>query len=286
MNYMFIEQYKKEFEIRRMCSTLGVKESAYYAWKKRPESQRSKENIDLLIKIKNEFENSHKTYGSPRITAALKKSGETCGKKRVARIMKENGIAVRRRKKFQVVSKAVKEEETLNNILDRNFKPDRPNKAWVSDITYIETRSGWLFLCVIIDLFSRKVVGWSMSCKMDTRMVIRALNMACSNRKPEKGLIFHSDRGVQYASKDFKKLLQGLGFIQSMSRKGNCWDNACAESFFHTLKIEKLYLHNLLSIDESKRLIFQYIEIFYNRKRLHSFIGYNNPVEFENKYYA
>jgi transposase InsO family protein len=283
---MFIEKYKEEFEIRRMCAVFGVKESAYYAWKKRPECKRIKDNADLLIKIKKSYEENKKVYGSPRITVDLKTKGEKCGKKRVARLMRENGIIARTKKKFRMYSKAAKEEETVTNILDRNFQPEKPNSAWVSDITYIATRSGWLFLCVIIDLYSRKVVGWSMSGRMDTGMVLRALEMACLNRNPGKGLIFHSDRGVQYASKDFKKELRNKGFIQSMSRKGNCWDNACAESFFHSLKTEELYFYSFGTLNEAKRLVFQYIEIFYNRKRLHSYLGCKSPEEFENIYLA
>jgi putative transposase len=286
MIYMFIEKYKPEFEVRRMCSVLGVTESAYYAWKKRPESGRSIKNKELLLKIKEIHEKSKKIYGSPRIAVELRKDGVKYGQKRVARLMKENGIAARMKKKFKVSHKTAQEEEVEKNILDRNFKPEKPNKVWVSDITYIATRYGWLYLCVIIDLYSRKVVGWSMSGKMDTGLVIRALEMACLNRNPGKGLIFHSDRGVQYASTDFKKTLKLKGFIQSMSRKGNCWDNACAESFFHSLKTEELYFYSFGSLEEARRLVFQYIEIFYNRKRLHSYLGYKNPDEFERNYFA
>jgi transposase InsO family protein len=278
---MFIEGHKSIFEIRRMCSIFGVGEPAYYAWKKRPECKRRIENKDLLIKIKAIYEENHKVYGSPRITAALKANGEKCGKKRIARIMKENGITARTKKKFRFYTKTLKEEEAEKNILERNFAPDEPNKVWVSDITYIPTQSGWLFLCIIIDLYSRKVVGWSMSGKINTEIVIRAFEMAFLNRKPEKGLIFHSDRGLQYASKDFKEHLMAKGLIQSMSRKGNCWDNACAESFFHSLKSEKIYFYTFRSPVEARSVVFQYIELFYNRKRLHSFLGYKNPEEFE-----
>ena len=286
MIYMFIEKYKREFEVRRMCSVLGVRESAYYAWKKRPESARSKENKELILKIREIYEDSRKIYGSPRITAELRNSGQRYGQKRIARLMRDNGIAARMKKKFKVCHKTAKEEDVEKNILDRNFSPEKPNKAWVSDITYIATRYGWLYLCVIIDLYSRKVVGWSMSSRMDALLAIRALEMACLNRNPDKGLVFHSDRGIQYSSNDFKMLVRSKGLIQSMSRKGNCWDNACAESFFHSLKTEELYFYSFGSIEEARRVVFQYIEIFYNRKRLHSYLGYQNPDKFENIYYA
>lgn len=253
---MFIEMYKNEFEIRRMCSVLGVKESAYYAWRRRPECKRIKDDRELLIKIKDIHEDSKKIYGSPRITAELRKKGERYGQKRVARLMKENGIVARMKKKFRIFNRAVKEEEAKKNILNRNFKSERPNQVWVSDITYIASRYGWLFLCVIIDLYSRMVVGWSMFDRIDTGLVMRALEMACFNRNPDKGLIFHSDRGIQYSSKEIKKELKAKGFIQSMSRKGNCWDNACVESFFHSLKTEGLYFHTLDSIGKAKSIVF------------------------------
>jgi len=279
---MFIERYRNEFEIRRMCSVLGVKESAYYAWRRRGECKRIKDDRELLIKIKAVYEESKKIYGSPRITAELRKKGEKYGQKRIARLMKENGIIARtKQKKFKIFNKVGREEEVEKNILNRNFNPERPNQIWASDITYISTYYDWLFLCVIIDLYSRKVVGWSMSGKPDTELVICALEMACLNKNPDRGLIFHSDRGIQYTSKELKRRIKGKGFMQSMSRKGNCWDNACVESFFHSLKTEELYFHTLDSIGKAKSIIFQYIEIFYNRKRLHSYLGYRNPEEFE-----
>jgi putative transposase len=281
MIYLFIENHKKEFEILRMCLVLGVNKSAYYAWRKRPESSRLKENIRLVEVVKEVFDEHRKIYGSPRITAYLRMKGYHYGHNRIAKLMKENLLMAKVRRKFRYCGKNENQEPEIENKLNRQFNPSEPNKAWVTDITYIWTRTGWLYLCVFIDLYSRKVVGWSMSKQIDATLVIRALGMACFHRKPEKGLMIHSDQGVQYTSKAFKEELREREFIQSMSRRGNCWDNACAESFFSSLKNEELHFYNLDNQEDAKVIVFRYIEMFYNRTRLHSYLGYKSPASFE-----
>ena len=281
MIYLFIENHKKEFEILRMCLVLGVKKSAYYAWKKRPENNRLKENIKLLETVKEVFDKHKKIYGSPRITAYLRMKGCHYGHNRIAKLMKENFLMAKVRRKFRYCGKNENQEPEIGNKLNRQFNPSEVNKVWVTDITYIWTRTGWMYLCIFMDLYSRKVVGWSMSKKIDATLVIRALGMACFQRKPKKGLMIHSDQGAQYTSKAFKEELREREFIQSMSRRGNCWDNACAESFFSSLKNEELHFCNLNNQEDAKIIVFRYIEMFYNRIRLHSHLDYKSPANFE-----
>jgi putative transposase len=286
MKYQFIESNKTNFDISIICPLLGVKRGSYYAWKKRPESQRKKENIELLNEIKIIHNKNREIYGSPRIHSELKDMGINCGKNRIARLMKEHGIFSKIRKKFRYKSKQSNDINIFENIVNRTFKIAEPNKVWVSDITYIPTKEGWLYLCIILDLYSRKIVGWSMSINMKKELVLRALQMALINRTPSKDLIFHSDQGVQYTSGLLKETLNKNQISQSMSRKGNCWDNACAETFFHTLKTELVKHENYNSREEAKLSIFEYIEIFYNRSRKHSYLGYKSPVVFEEKFSA
>lgn len=265
-----------------MCEVLEISRSSYYRRKKRECGKRYKENKILLEKIKEVFRDSKERYGSPRITAELKREGIICNKKRVARIMSKNGIAARIFKKYKSTTNSNHEREKSENILCRKFNRKQINEVWTGDITYIKTEEGWLYLAAVIDIYSRKVVGWQLNKSLKADLVERALKNALMNRKIEQGIIFHSDQGIQYSSESFRKILKENGFIQSMSRKGNCYDNSITETFFHTLKTELTNRTKYRTREEARKSIFEYIEIFYNRKRLHSSIGYMSPVEYEN----
>lgn len=281
MKYRFIDRYRSEFRVERMCKVLEVSMSGYYGWRKRPCSKRDMENELVLIEIQQSHRMSNGTYGSPRVTEDLRAKGIRCGRNRVARIMRKNGIAARSRRKFKATTNSRHNLPVAENLLEQNFHIDSPNKVYASDITYIQTLEGWLYVVVILDIFSRRVVGWAMSERLTAEFVVRALQQAIGGRRPSSALIFHSDRGIQYACNDFKDVLNQHGFIQSMSRKGNCYDNAVAESFFHTLKTEHVYLHRYTTRAEAKQSIFEYIEMFYNCVRRHSTLGYRSPVTFE-----
>lgn len=283
MKYLFISKHKKEFPIQRMCQVLGVKPVTFYAWQTRPQSKRSMENEILLKRIRIIHKESKELYGSPKIYQALKNQNVLYGKNRIARIMKENDIKAKIRKKFRVKSRVIKSIHASENLLQREFNVKRPNMVWVTDITYIPTRLGWMYLCVFIDLFSRKIVGWSMARHMKAEMVVAALKMAYLNRRPGAGLIIHSDQGSQYGSIEFRQILVSLGMVQSMSGRGNCWDNACAESFFHLLKTELIQFMSYQDYEEAKISIFEYMEVFYNRLRIHSTLGYQSPSVYEMK---
>jgi putative transposase len=272
---------KKLYSIEKMAKILGVTRSGYYSWLKRPESKRSIENKKLLYEIKEIHKNSKKRYGSPKIYKTLIKKGIRCGKNRVIRIMRDNKIRSIAKKRFKITTNSKHNNPVFDNILNRQFNVTKSNKIWVSDITYIDTCEGWLYLCVIIDLFSRKVIGWCLSKSLSSDIVINSIKMACLNRNYPKNVIFHSDRGVQYTSDDFQKILKENDFNCSMSRKGNCWDNACAESFFRSLKVEEVNHYKYLTRDQARVSIFEYIEVFYNRKRIHSTLGYLTPEEYE-----
>lgn len=266
----------------RMCKILKVSKSGYYYWRKGSISKREKENTFLLQEIFTIYDQSNGTYGSPRIHQELYQLGYKVSRPKVSRIMKKNKIQSKIRKKWVITTDSKHNDPIAPNLLNRNFRVDLPGQVWVSDITYINTKNGWVYLTVIIDLFNRKVIGWALSSTMKADQTsIAALKMALSNRNKSENLIFHSDRGVQYACSDFTKVLSKNDIIQSMSRKGNCWDNAVAESFFKSLKTESIYQYNFISKLEAKRKIFQYIEIWYNRKRRHSALGYKTPLEIE-----
>lgn len=283
MTYEFIHSNRFEFSVEEMCRVLAVSRSGYYGWTQRGESRKSKEDEVLTIVIKWLFEKHKKRYGAPRIAKDLRDEGILCGRHRTARIMRENGLKARAKKKFKVTTDSWHKLPIAPNLLNQDFKVNRPNQVWVSDITYIWTREGWMYLCTIIDLYSRKVVGWAMNKRMTKEFVIRALDQAYYRRRPGKGLIFHSDRGSQYASHAFRKRLAQYGMIQSMSGKGNCYDNAVAESFFRTLKTELIYEEVYLTREQAKQSIFEYIEVYYNRIRRHSFIDYFSPDAFERR---
>ncbi len=281
MKYWFMDQYRSTHGVQRMCRVIGASRSGYYGWKMQPQSKRQKENEEILMEIKESHKNSHRVYGSPRITEDLQAKGTKCSKNRVARLMKVHGIIAKAKKKFKATTNSKHNLPVTENLLNQDFVAEKPNTVWVSDITYIWTLEGWLYLAVILDLYSRQVVGWAMSDRLTANFVIKALHQAIGRRNPVRGCILHSDRGIQYASTDFRDVLNSYGFIRSMSRKGNCYDNAVAESFFHTLKTEHVYDYRYETRAEAIQSIFEYIEIFYNRQRRHSAIGYRSPVSYE-----
>ena len=281
MRYKFIRDHREAFPVGLMCHVLEVGRSGFYTWLKRPESPRNRENRRLLVEIKAAHQKSRKTYGSPRIHAELKSQGLSCGKHRVSRLMRQHGIVSKHKRKFKVTTDSVHSYPVAENKLQRRFDVSEPNQYWVSDITYIPTREGWLYLAVTLDLFHRKVIGWAMDRWITRQLVIDALNMAIQNGDWKLGLIHHSDQGVQYACNDFQSLLKAYGIQCSMSRKGDCWDNAVAESFFHTLKVELTHDRNYKTRLEAQADIFEYIEVFYNRQRRHSYLGYLSPSEYE-----
>jgi len=260
---------------------LKVSRSSYYRRKKKCKSKRVNQNEKILEMIKQIFTESKERYGSPRITAELNRRGIRCNKKRIARIMKKNGIEAKIFRKYRNTTNSNHQRERSGNILNREFNRQRPNEVWTSDITYIRTAEGWLYLATVIDIYSRKVIGWQLDKSLGSDLVERALKNALMDRRIERGVIFHSDQGVQYASENFRRMLKDNGFVQSMSRKANCWDNAITETFFHTIKTELINRLKYKTREEARVSIFEYIEIFYNRKRLHSAIGYCSPVEYE-----
>jgi len=281
MKYEFISNHRSALRVKKMCQALRVSRSGYYDWQNRDQSQRARSNQLLLEQIERAFQDSRRTYGSPRITAELRADGETCNIKRVARLMRANGIAAKTRRRFKITTDSGHNKPVAANLVKRRFKAEKPNRLWSSDITYIWTKEGWLYLSVVLDVYSRRIVGWSMSKRLVKELVIDAVNQALRYRYPGSDMIFHSDQGSQYASDKFRKLLDDHDIKPSMSDKGNCYDNAITETFFHTLKTELVYFENYQTREEARLSIFEYIEVFYNRKRRHSAIGYKNPVEFE-----
>lgn len=285
MKFEWIDSNSSVFSVKRMCCVLEVSTSGYHAWKKRPLSIRKQSDFEFVNLIKRIQEESNGTYGSPRITEELVATGYKVNEKRVARIMKEYGISAEKPRVFRVATTDSNHDlPVAPNLLDRDFSVGCLNKVWVSDITYIQTEEGFAYLTLVHDLGNREPVGWYLSQDMSAESVIKAFKLAVKKRKPKAGLIIHSDRGSQYASNNFRELLTDYGFKQSMSRKGNCWDNAVAESFFHTLKTECLYrLENIPSFSELRKILFDYIEIFYIRRRRHSSLGYLSPMEYAKK---
>lgn len=284
MKYAFIQNHRTNFSVSLMCQTLEVARSAYYSWLNRSESERNREERRLGEQVKAIHERSHETYGTRRIQHDLVEDGERISRKRVGRLMKLQGLRSKIKRKFKATTNSKHNLPIAPNLLNRKFQVDQPDTVYVGDITYIHTDEGWLYLAVLIDLYSRAVVGWSMSNRMTAQLATDALLMAIWRRRPAKGLMAHSDRGSQYASRLYQKTLKGKGFICSMSRKGNCWDNAPSESFFHTLKTELIYHCHYKTREEATRDIFNYIEVFYNRQRRHSTIGYQTPWGYEKEY--
>jgi transposase InsO family protein len=281
MIYRFVEAHRQTFPISAMCRVLEVSTSGYYAWRIRPESQRSRSNRVLTEQIRAAQQRGRGTYGSPRIYRELLATGTVCGLNRVARLMRKAGIHARRRRKFRVTTNSRHRLPVAENKLDRAFDVALTNTAWVADLTYIWTQEGWLYLAAVMDLSSRRIVGWSMDSHMKSTLVEHALEMALARQRPGAGLLHHSDRGIQYASAAYQGLLARHGIVCSMSRKGNCWDNAPMESFFGTLKTELVHDRRFPSRAVARRDIFDYIEVFYNRVRRHSALDYVSPAEFE-----
>jgi putative transposase len=281
MRYQFIEDYRDMFPIHLMCRVLTVSRSGYYAWRIRPVSQREMANCELIKKIKAVHEDSWETYGSPRVYQELKAQGISCGENRVARLMQSHGIRAKQVKRKKMTTKANAAHPVAPNLLNGNFTAERPDEKWLADISYIPTAEGWLYLAVIMDLFTRLIVGWSMAARMTSPLVEAALEMALQQRQPPPGLLHHSDRGSQYTGKDYQILLKSNIIEVSMSSTGNCYDNAPIESLFGTLKTELVHHRAYRTREEAKSDIFFYIEGFYNRRRRHSALGYLCPVDFE-----
>ncbi len=255
--------------------------SGYYSWRSRGKSKRQQEYERLIPEVRKIHRESREIYGARRISGELEANGESCGRYKAGTLMKLAGVAAKQRKKYKATTDSKHDNPVSPNLLKREFAADEPNRVWCSDITHIWTAEGWLYLAVILDLFSRSVVGWSLSSRITKKLVMDALRMAIWRRRPENGLIFHSDRGSQYCSNDFQKMLLSHNMLSSMSRKGDCWDNAVPESFFGTLKTERVYFSNYKTREEARRDIIDYIEMFYNSKRRHSYLGYKSPKEFE-----
>lgn len=283
MRFRFIDNHRGIWPLYLMCRVLKVTAQGYYAWKNRPESQRSKVNRELLTQIRMAHEASWRTYGSTRIHAELKAKGVDCSRGRIARIMRAHGIRARQKRKFRVTTDSRHRMPVAANVLERNFAQKQNNTAWAADITYIPTREGWLYLAAVLDLHSRKIVGWAMESRMTADLTLKALDMALGQRNPGSELLHHSDRGSQYAAREYQALLKRHGITVSMSRKGDCWDNAPMESFFGKLKTERTHHKDYRTRKEAKADVFDYIEVFYNRRRRHSSLGYLSPAEFEAK---
>jgi putative transposase len=284
VKFAFIASKEVAFPVLTMCKLLGVTRSGFYAWKKRPRSARAQVDAQLAVEIAATHEKSRKRYGSPRIHRALRKRGVRVGAKRIARLMRERGIVARQKRRFRRTTDSKHSNPIAPNVLAREFEPTAPNHAWAGDVTYIATGEGWSYLAVLLDLFSRRVVGWAMSTTNDTALALAALNTAVRARRAvPAGLVHHTDRGSPYASDEYRKALAEHGMMASMSRTGDCWDNAVAESFFATLRAELVDHEVYATARDAERSIGDYIENFYNVERLHSHLDYVSPIEFELK---
>jgi transposase InsO family protein len=282
VKFAFIKEHLRAYPLEIVCQVLEVSRSGYYAWLDRPESARAKRRQELAVKVRAIHQENRGVYGSPRVHQALAAVGENVCENTVAKVMREHEIRAKTKRKFVPCTTDGNHSQPLaDNLLDRQFDAKLPNLKWAADITYIPTGEGWLYLAGVIDLCSRRIVGWSMADHMKTELVSDALSMAIAHRQPGEGLLHHSDRGVQYASEDYQYLLQSHRMESSMSGKGDCWDNACMESFWSTLKNELVNHEQYATREEARQSIFEYIEVFYNRKRLHSSLGYLSPEAFE-----
>lgn len=282
MKYAFIDEHRAQFPATRMCAVLEVSASGYYAWRQRPSSRRAQENQQLLKRIRQSHDQSRQTYGSPRVHADLVAQGITCNRKRVERLMRLHRIQGKQVKRRRVRTTLSNHSlPVAPNLLNRQFEAEALNRKWTTDITYIATEEGWLYLAAVMDLCSRRIVGWSMDSTLCASLAQNALQMAIARCRPGAGLLHHSDRGVQYASGEYQGLLTGYHMVCSMSRKGNCYDNAPMESFFGTLKAELVDSRLYRTRAEARQAIFEYIEVFYNRQRRHSSLGYLSPAEYE-----
>ncbi len=283
MKFAFVEEHQDELPVNRLCDIMGVSPRGYRAWRSRPASQRQRTDMVLLAHIREQFRLSLGSYGRPRLTEELKELGLDVGHRRIGRLMRENGIAVKRNRKFKATTDSNHRFNIAPNLLNRDFSAARPNQKWAGDISYVWTQEGWLYLAVILDLHSRRVIGWAVSNRMKRDLAIRALNMAIALRRPPKGCIHHTDRGSQYCSHDYQKLLRQHGFKVSMSGTGNCYDNAAVETFFKTNKAELLWYRSWRTRRDAEIAIFEYINGFYNPRRRHSALGWKSPLAFERK---
>lgn len=281
MSYQFIAEHRHAYAITTMCRVLEVSVSGYYAWCKRVPSRHIREDAHLAEHVKTAFQGNRGVYGSPRVHAELQAQGIRCGRKRVARLMREQGLAGRKARHRTITTHSDPEAPAAPNLLQRDFHADKPDTKWVADTTYIWTAEGWLYLAVVLDLFSRMVVGWSMTATQDASLVLQALYMALARRHPASGLVHHSDRGSTYTSQSYQALLRQEGMVASMSRTGDCYDNAAMESFFHSFKGECIERESFQTRAQARSVTFEYIETFYNRKRRHSTLQYLSPLAYE-----
>jgi putative transposase len=284
--HRFVEAHRDMYPVSEMCRVLGISRSGYYAWRKRSPSPRERENGRLLAALIELHAASGKTYGSPRLHQALVKQGQACGRHRVARLMRQHGIAGITPRRTQRTTRAAAGHVPLPDLVQRDFTATRPNEKWVADMTYLATHEGWLYLAVVMDLYSRTVVGWAMQSRMTADLVCEAVRMGIKNRHPASGLVHHSDRGSQYTSAVFQELLAAHDIRPSVGRTGDCYDNAAMESFFATLKRERIQRRIYETRAAARSTVFQYIEVFYNRQRLHSTLGYCSPLEYELQHHS
>jgi putative transposase len=283
VKFSFIRAQKAQFPIGALCSVLGVSRSGFYAWSKRPLAARTTDDARLAIEIRVVHQRLRGIYGSPRIHRELREKGHRIGKKRVERLMRLEGLKGRQKRPFRRTTDSNHSHPIAPNVLERDFASDAPNEVWVTDVTYVATHEGWLYLATILDLFSRRVVGWATSATNDRWLALAALTAALRSRQPRSGLVHHSDRGSPYASDDYRDALRLRGIVASMSRKGDCWDNAVAESFFATLRAEHLDHERFATRAAAVASLTDYIDGFYNTVRRHSYLGYVSPIEFELK---
>jgi len=281
MKYRFIQEHAAQCRVKLMCATLGVSRSGYYAWRQRQPSARELANRRLMEAIRAVYTTSRQLYGYRRVHRALLGARIACSRNRVARLMRKAGLRAKRFRRYRITTQSRHRRPVAPNHLARRFAAKAPNQKWVSDITFVRTKQGWLYLAVVLDLFSRYVVGWAMETYLNDRLTLKALQMALSQRQPPAGLLHHSDRGGQYASREYQALLRNHQALASMSRTGNVYDNAPMESFFATLKVELIHNRTYPSRQQARADIFEYIEIFYNRQRLHSTLDYRSPAHYE-----
>jgi transposase InsO family protein len=283
VRYRFIEDHETEHRVTAMCRALKVSRSGYYGWKNRPESDRARENRRLLAHIRAVHTCSREAYGIVKTWRALTDQGIHYGRHRVARLRRLHGIEARRRRRFRLAYAARNSEPPAPNLLNRQFAVGAPDRAWVGDTTFVPTREGWLYLAVLLDLYSRRVVGWAMSDRQNRQLAIDALTMAIERRQPKPGLVHHTDQGIVYASAVYREILRARHMLPSMSRKGDCYDNACAESFFSGLKNELVWGNDFKTRQEARSAIFEWVEVFYNRERLHATLDYVSPARYEER---
>ena len=281
MRFKLIDEAKKQFPVHRLCNVLGVSESGFFAWKHRGASQRQLDDMVLLAHIRSQFALSHETYGSPRMHVELCEDGVSVGRHRVARLMRDNGIKALQKRRYKKTTDSDHGGLVAPNLLDQDFACDGPDQKWGVDISYVWTREGWLYLAIVLDLYSRRIVGWETSDRLKKDLAITALKRAIATRQPPRDLIHHSDRGSQYCSHSYRKLLAANGMLSSMSGKGNCYDNAMVETVFKTIKSELVWRTSFQTRQQAKNALGRYIDGFYNPRRRHSALGYKSPIKFE-----